>query len=125
MRNSIHEAISEAVSELCNCSFPVQLLRPGKFRCWDSPTQVTYLASVVGTSTYNSSHILNHMDSWVRSKEAVVDVGSITLEVLNGECGVGMSCMTSRKRETGECAEEGSGTTLDRDLKHLQKCICG
>ena len=125
MVSSIHQAITAAVSELCNCSFSVKFLRPGKFRCWNSPSEVTYISSVVGTPARNSSHLLGFLDSWVRSEEAVVDVGCVSLRVLNGRCGVGVG---------EECGVEGSGISpntlslVSQDpavISCVQKCMRG
>ena len=104
MEHSIHLALTKAVSTLCNCSFSSKFLRTGKFRCWNSPSEVTYRTSVVGMATYNSSQLVGLIESWVRSEVAMVDVGRISLQVLSSECGVGLSSLSE-----GECGVEGSG----------------
>ena len=106
LESKIHLALTEAVAELCNCSFSSKFFRTGEFRCWNSPSEVTYRTSVVGTATHNSSQIIGHIESWVRSRVAVVRVGQIVLQVLSSECAVGLSNLSEE-----ECGNrmEGSG----------------
>ena len=117
-------ALSEAISELCNCSFPSKFLRTGKFRCWNSPNEVTYRSSVVGVTTHNSSQIIGHVESWVRSEVAVVDLGQVSVEVLSGECSVGLSNL--HEEECGRKMEGsgGSAQNLSLDAGTLQCVRC-
>lgn len=120
MESSIHQAITEAVSELCNCSFSGKFLRKGKFRCWNSPSQVTYRSSVVGTASLKSSQILAHIEGWVRSQVAEVDVGQMSLQVLSSsECAVGLSSLTE-----AECEGRSSLTTLTLVTQDVGAILC-
>ena len=72
MEEAIHNGIVKAVSRLCNCTFSVDFIRSGVFRCWNSPTEVTYRSAIVSTDTYYASDIVGYIEKWVESKPALL-----------------------------------------------------
>jgi len=120
MEQSIHKSLIRAVSEKCNCTFTSKFLRIGEFHCWNSPTEVTYRSSVVGTPHYASSHILNFIESWVRSKVAMIHRGQIVLKVMSNECAVGIPDL-----EAEECKEEERKKRSLSISSCIQSCAAG
>ena len=128
LEHSIHMALTEAISELCNCSFSAKFIRMGEFRCWTSPSEVTYRSTVVGVTSHNSSKLLGQIETWVRSKVAIVRVARISLQVLSiSGCAVGLSSLSE-----GECErsrmEEGTPTLslVSQDpgtIQCVQSCL--
>ena len=124
LEHSIHVALTDTISELCNCSFSAKFIRTGEFRCWMSPSEVAYRSTIVGVASHNSSNLLGQIETWVRSKVAVVRVGRISLQVLSiSGCAVGLSSLSE-----GECErsrmEEGTPTLslVSQDLGTIQ-CV--
>ena len=101
MEDHIHKAILAAIEIHCNST---SFLRTGKFRCWTSPSEVTYRTAIVGTATHTSLELLSCIESWVTSKAGVVDVGKISLQVLSKGCPVELSSMNDE-----ECYKSGDG----------------
>ena len=64
-------AVTKAISDGCNCSFPVEFIRTGQYTCWSAPTEVTYRSTIVGTETHNSSQLIGFIDEWVNTRTTV------------------------------------------------------
>ena len=127
MEESIHQALIEAVSDRCNCTFTLKFLRVGEFRCWDSTTEVTYRSSVVATPPYASSHIISFIENWVKSKLAVVRRGKIVHQVVSSGCSVGVSSLDAEEC-VGESKKEApsliSQISSDREvISCMQSCV--
>ena len=109
MEYYIHKAIISALEIHCNSTFPPNFLRTGKFRCWTSPSEVTYRTAIVGTATHTSLELLSCIESWVKSKAGVVDVGKISLQVLSKGCPVELSSMNDQECYKG--GHDGGNST--------------
>ena len=82
----------------------------------------------MGVAFHNSTQLINYIERWVRSEEAMVDVGQVSLEVLSSEdCAVGLSSLSE-----GECErrsmEEGTPTLslMSQDpgtIQCVQSCL--
>ena len=123
MEHSIQESLTEAVSELCNCTFTTKFLRNGEFRCWDSPTEVTYRSTVVSTPTHASSHIISFIESWVESNRAVVRRRQVVHRVESRGCAVGVSSLEAEECVAKEEGKINLSPVSNDDPEVNQNCV--
>ena len=71
IRSFIHSGIAKAISYHCNCSFPVEYIRDGLFRCWNAPDEFTYRSAIVGTVAHNATELVQFLEEWVNSQPAL------------------------------------------------------
>ena len=110
MRRYIHTAIVAAVAKQKVESFESSFLLDGFFRCWHSPTEVTYRSSILGTGdTYNASQLVAFLQDWVDSRP-VVRMEEFELQVLGGGCPVALSSLSAL-----ECPPSNGGSQLPAD----------
>ncbi len=67
------------ISARCNCNFTETALHNGLFTCWNSPSEVTYRATIVGT--FNTSQLVGYIEEWVMAKRPFVKIGRVGLRV--------------------------------------------
>jgi len=68
IRSYVHSGIAKAISYHCNCSFPVEFIRKGLFRCWKASDEFTYRSAIVGTEGYNATELVQFLEEWVNSE---------------------------------------------------------
>ena len=81
VEKDIREAVANAVSNKCNCSFDQSSIRRGKLSCRSTVNQVVYRSTVIGTNNNNSSMIVGFIEEWVRSSTAAVLFDPFILDV--------------------------------------------
>ena len=67
-------AISEALSERCNCSFSQNNLTNDQFLCNDGPNanSVLFLGSVIGSQNIDNVELLLYMQEWLLTEPSIV-----------------------------------------------------
>ena len=88
----ICHALTEAISCQCNCSFPHDFIRKGKFSCLNTTTKVSYRSTIVGTTVHNASQLVNFIQKWV-STGPILEVEWWLLHV-NANCPVRISSLS-------------------------------
>ena len=68
----IQTGIIKAISDRCNCEFPVAFIKSGIFHCWNAPDEVTYRSVIVGTGHHNATELLEFVQEWVNSKPVLL-----------------------------------------------------
>jgi len=96
----IHSRIAKAISYQCNCSFPVEFIRDGFFRCWNAPDEFTYRSAIVGTEAHNATELVQFLEEWVNSEPAL-QVGRFELWV-DTKCPVLISSL--KLKGEGKCS---------------------
>ena len=67
----MHSGIAKAISYHCNCSFPVEFIRDGLFRCWKATDEFAYRSAIVGTEAHNATELVQFLEEWVNSEPAL------------------------------------------------------
>ncbi len=99
----IHDELLAQVNQLCGCGLTPQHITAGELQCFSSSTEVTYRATISGTTTASSSDILAYLDKWIRSGAASVLVQGFRF-LLDSSClPVAIGSFTDP-----ECGSEGT-----------------
>ena len=109
MRRYIHTAIVAAIAKQEVELFESSFLLDGFFRCWHSPTEVTYRSSIIDTGTYDAHRLVAFLQDWVDSRP-VVRMEGFELQVLGGGCPVALSSLSAP-----ECSPPSGDSQLPAD----------
>ena len=120
VEKDIREAVANAVSNKCNCSFAQSSIRRGKLSCRSTVNQVVYRSTVIGTNNNNSSIIVEFIEEWVRSSTAAVLIDPFILDV-DPSCNVHISSMLEPECSTPSTAI-GNRTLITTDEETIQ-CV--
>jgi len=79
-RADIEDAITARLSSQCSCSLDPALLLNGRFAGCTLPGQVTYRATIQGTSSLSSRELISLIQKWV-NEDPVITVASVEMRV--------------------------------------------
>ena len=104
----IHSEVTQAISEHCNCSFSMEFIRNGVFRCWNASNEVTYRSTIVGTKANNATQLVQFLQKWVNSKPVLlVEIFELWVDT---KCPVRLSSFKLRGK--GDCVGEKNFVAL-------------
>ena len=104
----IHSEVTQAISEHCNCSFSMEFIRNGVFRCWNASNEVTYRSTIVGTKANNATQLVQFLQKWVNSEPVLlVEIFELWVDT---KCPVRLSSFKLRGK--GDCVGEKNFVAL-------------
>ena len=121
IKAAISQQISMVISAHCNCSVPGDFLQGGRFRCWNTPTAVTYRNKVFGNTATNASKLVEYTEDWVKTEHLFVPVGDFDLKVYK-DCPVRISSMSDPECASAELPANVPSVIASSDPKVIQ-CI--
>ena len=116
LEGNIRNALVEVIANHCKCKFPLSNIPTGQFSCRTTTTRVTYRSTIVGTTGYNASQLLDILQSWVTSG-AIIKVEQILLEVYV-DCSIHISLLSDPECPVSEpnALDNTTLITGDRDV---------
>ena len=68
MEEDIRKEVAKVLAEACQCDFPLDHIREGELVCWETPTEVTFCSTLIGTHSHNSTQLTGLLDEWLKLK---------------------------------------------------------
>ena len=64
----IRGILARAISRLCNCTFPLDFIRSGRFSCRNSTSKATYRSAIITTASHDARQLVDFIQKWVSSR---------------------------------------------------------
>ena len=118
IKMAISRELDRVISTRCNCSVPKDSLKGGRFRCWNTPNEVTYRNKIV-SNTANTSRLVEYIEEWVKTEQPFIPVGDFDLKVYK-DCPVHISSMNDPECTSTELPPDMPSVIASSDQDVIQ-----